>query len=55
MIASIWNPIHRLRQHSLGKKARGIVINKYMLKFHLDRRKEYLLRYMNKLKTRKIL
>ncbi|MFA7284480.1 MAG: hypothetical protein WC004_01495 [Candidatus Absconditabacterales bacterium] len=55
VIASIWNPIHRLRQHSLGKKARGIVINKYMLKFHLDRRKEYLLRYMNKLKTRKIL
>jgi len=52
LVAMIRMPILSIKKNNLGKKGRGIVISDCMLKFHMDKRKEYILKYMNRLKSK---
>lgn len=53
IIKYLWMPILTYKLKKLGKKWRWVVISDQMLKFHLDMRKIYLMRYTNWLKRKK--
>lgn len=53
LIGYLWTPWLRIKKGKLGKKGWGIVINNHMLKFHGDKRKDIILRYMNVIKSKK--
>ena len=53
LIGRLRTPWLHIKKAKLGKKGWGIVINNHMLKFHGDRRKDIILRYMNVIKSKK--
>ena len=52
-IGYLRSPWLHIKKGRLGKKGWWIVINDYMLKFHGDKRKDIILRYMNVIKSKK--
>lgn len=54
IIKFLWMPILTYKLKKLGKKGRWVIISDQMLKFHLDMRKIYLMKYNNWIKKKNI-
>ncbi|HMY80868.1 MAG TPA: hypothetical protein PLW93_06405 [Candidatus Absconditabacterales bacterium] len=54
IIGIIWKPILYYKTKKLGKKGRGVIVDDTMLKFHMDKRKEITLKYLNKSKKKHV-